>query len=304
MPDSSLHETRLSDTEASAVEILILGATRGALYALVAVGFVLVFSVGGILNLAHGTLFMLGAYFTYIYYSNLFDQVGQAQLIASMLLAVLSTSVVALFLYRVVYRRRIESISYVMVISLAVALFVGEVMSLLYGVTGTAVPPLARGSQDILGVRILNQELLLLPVSLTALIGLWLFLKGTRMGKAVEAVAQNQQGAILVGVNTNVVLGATIAISGALAAIAGALVSSLVTVVPSMWVYWLIKAFAIAIVGGLGSVPGAIMAAFIVSYAEVATIFATSEQFADLVALMIIVTILIFKPTGLLGKKV
>lgn len=285
------------------MEILILGITRGALYALVAVGFVLVFSVGGILNLAHGTLFMLGAYFTYIFYSTVFSGFGNAAPFISMVCGVGVTSLVSLAIYYFVFRRRIESVSYVMVISLAVALFVGEIMALLYGVTGTAVPPLVRGSQLLLGVRVLNQELLIVPVSLVALGSLWAFLRWARMGRAIEAVAQNRQGAILVGINTNVILAATIAISGALAAIAGTLVSSLITVVPSMWSYWLIKAFAIAIVGGLGSIPGAILAAFLLSFAEVATIYVASQQYADLMALAVIILILIFKPSGLLGVR-
>ncbi len=188
------------------MEILILGFSRGALYALVAVGFVLVFSVGGILNLAHGTLFMLGAYFTYMFYTSVFSEIGAAAPILSMLAGISAASLFSLALYYLVFRRRLDSVSYIMVISLAVALFVGEVMALLYGVTGTAVPPLVQGSQVLFGVRVLNQELLIIPVAFVALGGLWAFLKLTRRGKAIEAVAQNRQGAILVGINTDVVL--------------------------------------------------------------------------------------------------
>src|SRR5699024_10498846 len=105
------------------MEIIILTLTRGAIYSLVAVGFVLVFSVGGILNLAHGTVFMLGAYFTHIFYNYVFDGNGMGILFLSIVLAILFVCVFALFLYFILFRRRIDSVPYVMVISLAIALF-------------------------------------------------------------------------------------------------------------------------------------------------------------------------------------
>ena len=133
------------------MEILILGLARGSVYALVAVGFVLVFSVGGILNLAHGTLFMLGAYFTYIYLNYVFVAAGTVALLASIALSVATVAVLALLLYLIVFRRNIESISYVMVISLAFALFVEQIMKLAFGVTSTGVPALVRGQSGDIG---------------------------------------------------------------------------------------------------------------------------------------------------------
>lgn len=285
------------------MEILILGLTRGSVYALVAVGFVLVFSVGGILNLAHGTLFMLGAYFTYIYFNFVFGGAGALALPAAILCAVASVVVVAMLLFFVLFRRKIDSISYIMVISLAFALFIEQLTKVFFGVTSTGVPPLVRGSVDILGVRVLYKELLLLPVSLIALAALQLFLSRSSTGRAIKAVAQCRDGAVLIGIKPDRVLALTIAISAALAALAGTLVSSLVTVAPTVWGYWLIKAFAIAIVGGLGSLPGAIMAAFLLSFVEIATTFTLTDQYGELVALIIIVLILLFRPSGLMGAR-
>jgi branched-chain amino acid transport system permease protein len=285
------------------MEILILGLTRGAVYALVAVGFVLVFSVGGILNLAHGALFMLGAYFTYIFYEFVFGAGGTAALFAAILSSIAAVCLVAIFLYLVVFRRNISSVSYVMVISLAVALFVEQLMKLMFGVTSTGVPALMRGSQEVLGVRVLTVELLLLPISMTTLGVLWWFLRYTRTGRAIEAVAQNRDGAILVGIDPNTVLAISVLISGGLAGLAGSLISSLVTVTPSIWSFWLVKAFAIAILGGLGSLVGAIVAAFLLSFVEIATTFVITDQFADLVALVVIVSILVLKPSGIMGTR-
>jgi branched-chain amino acid transport system permease protein len=285
------------------MEILIISITRGALYSLLSVGFVLVFSVGGILNLAHGTLFMLGAYFTYIFYSNIFGQHGQLNLIISMILAIVSVSILSIAFYKILLKKWIQSISFVMVMSLALALFASEIMALLYGVTGTSIPPIIEGGQDIFGVRITKQELFILPVALIILVVIWGFLRLTRLGRSLNAVAQNREGAVLMGVDTDKVFTFTMALSGALAATAGALIASLVTVVPYMWTFWMIKAFAIAIFGGLGSLLGAVIASFIVSFAEVTTVFAISDQFSEMVALFIIIVILAFRPMGLLGGK-
>lgn len=282
------------------MEILILGLTRGSAYALVAVGFVLAFSVGGILNLAHGTLFMLGAYFAYVYFNFVF---GHANLLAAVACAIISVVIVAFFLFFLLFRRKIDSISYVMVISLAFALFIEELMKVFFGVTSTSVPPLVKGSLTVFGVLIPYQELLLLPVTLAALLSLRVFLGHSRMGRAIKAVAQCRDGAVLVGIKPDRVLALSIAISAALAALAGTMVSSLVTVSPSIWGYWLIKAFTIAIVGGLGSLSGAIVAAFLLSFIEVFATFALTDQYGELIALLIIVLILVFRPAGLMGVR-
>lgn len=286
------------------MDIVILGIVRGSLYALIAVGFVLVFSVGGILNLAHGTFYMLGAYFTYIFYAQLFGQTGQTSLVASMLLAVGAVALVAVLIHLVLLRRHIRSEGYVMVMSLAVALFASEVMALRYGVSATVVPTLLSGNVEILGTKVISQQLLLLPVTGAILGGLWVFLRFTRLGRSINATAQNPLGAVLMGVDTGKVLVFVIGVSAALAAVAGALISSVSTVVPYMWVFPLIKAFAIAILGGLGSLPGAIIASFIVGYAEVVTAFLISEQFAEMVSLFVIILVLLFRPAGLMGFRV
>ena len=155
------------------MEILIIGTLRGALYSLIAVGFVLVFSVGGILNLAHGTYYMLGAYLTFIFYSLIFSGSGPNWLIFSGLLAVFSVGLIGCLVYYVLLRPQIKSTTYILVMTLALALFVSEIMSLLFGVSGTSVPSLVEGSTSILGVKVINQQLILLPITALTLPGLW-----------------------------------------------------------------------------------------------------------------------------------
>lgn len=285
------------------MDILIIGLIRGALYSLIAIGFVLVFSVGGILNLAHGTFYMLGAYFTFIFYSLVFHSAKSSVLVFSLILAIFSVTGLACLVYQFLLRRKIESLVYTMVMTLAFALFVSEIMSLIFGVSGTSVPNLIEGSLSISGVKIINHQLLFIPVTAIILPLLWLFLKKTKMGQSIDSVSQNRTGSLLMGIDTNKATLITCGLSAGLAALAGGLIAPVSSVVPEMWLFPLIKAFAIAILGGMGSLPGSIVASFLLGYAEVFTSFLIDEQLTEMVSLAVIVFVLIFKPAGILGYK-
>ena len=285
------------------MDILVIGMVRGALYSLLAVGFVLIFSVGGILNLAHGTFYMLGAYFTFIFYSLVFRSGQSGTLISSMIFAVISVSVFACLVYQVLLRKKIESLVYTMVMTLALALFVSEIMSLLFGVSGTSVPSLVEGSLSISGVKVIQHQLLILPITGLILPALWLFLKKTKMGQSIDAVSQHRTGALLMGVNVEKATLVASGLSAGLAALAGALIAPVSSVVPEMWLFPLIKAFAIAILGGMGSLTGSIIASFVLGYAEVLTSFLIDEQLTEMVSLVVIVFVLLFKPSGIMGYK-
>jgi branched-chain amino acid transport system permease protein len=276
---------------------------RGALYSLLAVGLVLIFSVGGILNLAHGTFYMLGAYFTFIFYSLVFRSGQSGTLISSMILAVISVSVFACLVYQVLLRKKIESLVYTMVMTLALALFVSEIMSLLFGVSGTSVPSLVEGSLSISGVKVIQHQLIILPITGLILPALWLFLKKTKMGQSIDAVSQHRTGALLMGVNVEKATLVASGLSAGLAALAGALIAPVSSVVPEMWLFPLIKAFAIAILGGMGSLTGSVIASFVLGYAEVLTSFWIDEQLTEMVSLVVIVFVLLFKPSGIMGYK-
>jgi len=285
------------------MDILVIGMVRGALYSLLAVGFVLIFSVGGILNLAHGTFYMLGAYFTFIFYSLVFRSGQSGTLISSMILAVISVSVFACLVYQVLLRQKIESLVYTMVMTLALALFVSEIMSLLFGVSGTSVPSLVEGSLSISGVKVIQHQLIILPITGLILPALWLFLKKTKMGQSIDAVSQHRTGALLMGVNVEKATLVASGLSAGLAALAGALIAPVSSVVPEMWLFPLIKAFAIAILGGMGSLTGSVIASFVLGYAEVLTSFWIDEQLTEMVSLVVIVFVLLFKPSGIMGYK-
>jgi branched-chain amino acid transport system permease protein len=210
---------------------------------------------------------------------------------------------VACGVYYLLLRRKIDSLIYTMVMTLALALFVGEIMSLLFGVSGTSVPSLIEGHLSISGVKIINQQLLILPITALILPGLWIFLKRTRMGQSIDAVSQHRTGALLMGVDVDRATLVTSGLSAGLAALAGALIAPVSSVVPEMWLFPLIKAFAIAILGGMGSLPGSIIASFVLGYAEIFTSFLIEEQLTEMISLAVIVLVLIFKPSGIMGYK-
>jgi branched-chain amino acid transport system permease protein len=205
--------------------------------------------------------------------------------------------------YHVLLRKKIESLVYTMVMTLALALFVSEIMSLLFGVSGTSVPSLVEGFLSISGVKIIKHQLLFLPVTGIILPLLWLFLKKTKMGQSIDAVSQHRTGSLLMGVNVEKATLVTSGLSAGLAALAGGLIAPVSSVVPEMWLFPLIKAFAIAILGGMGSLAGSIIASFVLGYAEVFTSFLIDEQLTEMVSLAVIVFVLLFKPSGIMGYK-
>ena len=131
---------------------------------------------------------------------------------------------------------------------------------------------------------------------------LWFFIKKTKTGKSISAVAQNKDAAILVGIQYEKAYRMTMGISAALAAVAGVFISPILEAVPTMWSFPLFKAFAIVIIGGLGSLEGAIIASLLLGYSETLVSFLISANYADMVYLIAIILVLVLRPTGLLSK--
>jgi branched-chain amino acid transport system permease protein len=279
-------------------EVFVFGSIQGALYALVAVGFTLIFGVGGIINLAHGSFYMLGAYLTYT-----FSGVLGFPMVAAIAAAVALTAVAGVGLDRFLLRPMRSRHEYVLIITLAAALFLQEAMYVAYGPYGKVVKTFVNGDVALAGLSIPYQKVFVFTVSLLAIVLLWLFIAHTRAGKSIAAVAQNVEGAVYVGIRPDVVLARTMGLSAALAALAGICISPLLDVTPDMWVFPLFRAFAIVIIGGLGSLAGAVVAAFLLGYVETAVSYGLSANYPDLVYLVAIIVVLFFKPEGLMGRR-
>jgi len=279
------------------VSIFVLGTIWGAVYSLIAVGFTLIFGVAGIVNLSHGAFYMLGAYLAYTFMTLLKINV--------LLSAVIAVGAVALIGMAIDYfgiRPLRERHAYVLILTLAFALFFQELMYGIYGPYGKPVQSFVIGEIVLGGVHISYQKLMTFFVAAAFVILLWLFIKKTKTGKSISAVAQNKDAAILVGIQYEKAYRMTMGISAGLAAIAGVFIAPILEAVPTMWAFPLFKAFAIVIIGGLGSLEGAIIASLLLGYSETLVSFLVSANYSDMVYLIAIILVLVLRPTGILSK--
>jgi branched-chain amino acid transport system permease protein len=277
--------------------ILVLGTIWGAVYSLIAVGFTLIFGVAGIVNLSHGAFYMLGAYLAYTFMTLLNINVP-----LSALMAVAGVAVIGLAIDYFGIRPMREREAYVLILTLALAFFFQELMYGIYGPYGKAVKSFVKGYIVIGIIDVSYQKLIALFVSAALVALLWFFLKKTKTGKSISAVAQNKDASILVGIQNEKVYRMTMAISAALAATAGVFISPLLEATPTMWTFPLFKAFAIVIIGGLGSMEGAIIASLLLGYSETLVSILLSANYSDMVYLFAIIVILAVRPTGLQGR--
>lgn len=280
------------------INILVLGAIWGALYTLIAVGFTLIFGVAGIINLSHGTFYMLGAYLAYT-----FMTLWKINVPMSALMAVGVTALVGILIDRFGIRPMRERHVYVLIITLALAFFFQELMYAFYGPHGKAVKSFVSGEMILANVHVTYQKVLTFFVSGALVTLLWFFIKKTKTGKSTSAVAQNRDAAILVGIRPERVYLITAGISAALASVAGVFIAPILEAVPTMWVFPLFKAFAVVIIGGLGSIEGAIIAGMLLGYSETTVSVLISANYPDMVYLVAIILVLVLRPRGLMGKR-
>jgi len=281
------------------VDIVIFGTIWGAIYTILALGFTLIFGVARILNLAYGAMFMVASYFIYALVSGL----GMPAVVA-WVVAVMGTCLFGMALYLVFIRRLRGSLGRVLIVTAGIAIFLQEVAVLTFSTEPRYVPTALTGSLAIFGVRVTHQQLLTLAVAAVLLLLLQAFLTRTRLGRELRAVAQDAEMAALMGIPVERTYLVATALSTALAAAAGALVAPFLTVSPEMGWSPLLVAFTVVVVGGLGSLWGTILAAFIVAYAEMLTAFAISPQLREVVTFAIMIFTLLFRPHGLFGKGI
>jgi branched-chain amino acid transport system permease protein len=280
------------------LEILIVGAVSSAIYAMLAVGFTLIFGVARILNLAHGSFYALGAYGAFYLTTHL-----KLPLLAAALLAIAGVALFGVVVERVLIRPMRKSQLAVLMITLAVALVVEQTLFLTFGSEYRNVPAFVDAKFTIGGVDVGGARLLALGVG-TLLIGaLWLFIQRTRLGSAILAISQDPQAAQYMGIPSDRIFSIVMAISAALAAAAGVLAGPFLTVQPTMWLLPIVKAFAIVVVGGLGSIPGSILAALMLGYAETIVGYTISTSWTEIVSVLATLLMLMFRPAGIFGRR-
>ena len=279
-------------------DILVTGLVNGGVYALLAVGFSLIFGVARIVNIAHTAFYMLAAYCFY----TLLVTFNLPVLLAGVI-AVAAVTALSVACYKLVIEPVREHESAVLIATIALALVFQELMLVAFGGNFLGIPSAVEGVATLLDVNIPYQRLLILIVAAAMLIGTWLILYRTRLGLAIRATANDLEVASLMGMNVGRVAMATVAISVALASIAGVVVAPVFVVDPLMWLAPLVTMLAIVVLGGLGSLKGSLIGALIIGYVEAITVFAlpAGAFLKGAVALSIMVAVLLIRPDGLFG---
>lgn len=282
------------------MDVLVQGALTSATIALVALGFSLVYGVGGIVNLAHGSFFMIGAYVAYSI------QDAGAPLIVAAVGGVLAAAFAGVLLERLVIAPIRHQEVAVLIATLAVAILAESGVRYFYGTLERQLPGFVRGAIDLGGVPLQQTRLLAGIVALIAVVAVLLILTKSPVGRMVRAVAEDAEAAQLVAVRPERVTLYVLAIGAGLAGLAGVLVAPYTVLTPTMWLLPLTQAFAIVILGGLGSVQGTVLASVIVGFLDrfVAFNVPDGDIKVGLVTIVVILATLILRPQGLLGKAV
>jgi len=274
----------------------VLGLSMGAIYILMALGLTLMFGMMHIINFAHGAIYMLGAFA--IYY--LFAQAGIPYLLA-FLLTLLLLGMFGLAIERVIYRTLGGETEPTLVALLALTTLLESSGYLVFGVLDKDVPTVFPGVLRLSGMTLSVERLVIIPIVAVMVMSLHMFMQRTKTGQAMRAIEQDKEAAALQGVNVNRINALAFGIGFALAAAAGALIAPVFAVTPSMGELPLLKAFIIIILGGLGSVPGAILGGVILGLIDGVLATAFGFELAFLLSFVLIIVILLVKPQGLLG---
>ena len=283
------------------IQQFINGLSLGSVYALMALGYTMVYGIAKMLNFAHGDIIMVGAYTVSVVCTTM----GLSPVIAVIASAVICT-VLGVTIEKIAYKPlRSASPLAVLITAIGVSFFLQSVALLIFGSNAKKVPPVVSlnsikiGNVDLSGVAII-----IIGVTILIMIGLSLFINCTKVGKAMLAVSEDKGAAELMGINVNATISLTFAIGSALAAVAGVLfVSSYGYVDPYTGALPGIKAFVAAVLGGIGSIPGAMLGGVILGVIESLSKAYISTNLSDALVFGVLIVVLLVKPTGILGKK-
>ncbi|MBP7823895.1 high-affinity branched-chain amino acid ABC transporter permease LivH [Pseudomonas fluvialis] len=294
------------------IQQLLNGLTVGSTYALIAIGYTMVYGIIGMINFAHGEVYMIGSYIAFIVLAALallgLDSLP-LMLIGAFAISMIVTSAYGFSIERVAYRplrggnRLIPLIS-----AIGMSIFLQNVVRLAQGSRDIAMPSLITGGWSIgpeegFHATLSYMQLVIFIVTFITMTALTLFISRSRMGRACRACAEDIKMTNLLGINTNNVIALTFVIGAALAAVAGVLLSLYYGVInPYIGFMAGLKAFTAAVLGGIGSIPGAVLGGLLLGVTEAITAGYFSTEYKDVVAFSLLILILLFRPTGILGR--
>jgi len=286
---------------------VITGLSLGSIYAIIALGYTMVYGIAKMLNFAHGDVIMIGAYICFLTVSNL-----NLPPVLGIILAMILCTALGIIIERLAYKplRQAPSLA-VLITAIGVSYFLQNGAQLLWGASPKSFPAFFNfGGEN--GISLFDGQLNITYVAIVSvsacvliMIALTLFTEKTRMGKAMRACSEDKAAAQLMGVNVNQTISMTFAIGSALAAVAGVLMcSAYPTLMPTTGSLPGIKAFTAAVFGGIGSIPGALLGGILLGLIETFTKAYITTDLSDAIVFAVLIVVLLVKPSGLLGKYI
>ena len=284
------------------IEILqqmLNGLAIGSVYVVIALGLTVVFGILGIAHFAHGSVSMFGGYLTFFLGSRLGIGFFQA-----MALAMVAGALIGLLIERLAYRpvRDAPHIN-AFIIALGLTMMAEGINLLSFGADQVVIRTPYLDVYKLGGVAVSELRLIVILTAVLLIGVVAVLISRTKTGKSIRAVAQNRPAAVLMGVNVNRVSAIVFSVSSALGAAAGALVGALLAIAPGVGESLAVKGFAVLILGGLGSIPGAIVGGVVLGVSESLAAGFVSSAYKDVIAFLVMIVVLLFRPEGLLGKR-
>ncbi len=278
---------------------ILNGLAIGSVYTLVALGLTVVFGILGIAHFAHGSLARFGGYLTFVFSTSM-----GLSFFASIAMAMPVGAVMGMLIERLAYRpvRDAPHIN-AFIIALGLTMMLEGGNLLLFGADQVIIQTPYQQVFDFGGIFVAQLRMVVIVTAVTLVAVVTLLLLKTKTGKSVRAVAQNRHAAVLMGVNVNFVSSVVFAISSALGVAAGALIGALLALAPGVGESFAVKGFAVLILGGLGSLPGAILGGLVLGVSESLAAGFLSSAYKDVISFLIMILVLLVMPQGLMGKK-
>ena len=283
------------------IEQILNGLVSGCMYAIVASGLTLIWGTMKMLNFAHGEFYMIGGYMLFFCMTFFGIPPGLSILIAIAVTFALGLLVERLIIHPLLDKHDWEASAFV--VTLGISIFFQNLAQKLWGEKFKSVPYFLNGVLDVFGFRIAYQRMFIFAVTALVMLSLWGFIKKSKFGLGLRATAQDRDSAILLGINAKRIYTTTFGMSCAMAALAATLLAPIFLVNPWMGHAALLKGFITVVLGGLGSFEGAILGGILLGTVESLTVILLSSEWKDVVAFVILIMVLVIRPSGLFGTK-
>jgi len=280
-------------------QLLLNGIVIGSYYILIALGLSIIFGVLDIPHFAHGSVAMFSGYIAYLVVSNY-----NASIFVAIIVSIIFATIIGVILEIVAYRPVVNAPPInSFIIALALMMVIDNVATVVFGSNQVSIRSASNEVFSLGSVSLSEHRLYLLLTTFILVTGLYLFMKYSKTGKAIRAVSQNKEAAQVVGINTNRISSIVFGLGSGMAGAAGAFMGILFALYPAMGGHTVMKGFAVLILGGLGSFPGTVIGGLLIGITENFGVAMLSSSYKDLFAFVILIIVLVFKPSGLFGNR-